>query len=553
MSLQEIITLSGTHQVGSLGWRHLLTWRQLSALWRIPVSHHLPDTFRTTSGAAAYSIAIARGECDDYLLQHCYGVQSPVIIFLDRAVLRSGGANGFAVEFKDHYRAEKRLRHVLRLEQRHPLVEGLPETVLIYGECPIVTPLRTEDGTEVLVSLDGIPIIGFLQHCLFVGADPWQLGVPSVPMIYKILSNWLLHKVRYKHRILDPYAAIRLDDLPTTAEKLRLKPPTRKLDRDRARTMRRLRRFGHSTGTKFTFMYSSHFPGADGSFISVSSIMPRSIREMQLGVQEGVFEVGSHGMVHLRNGKSDQSSVDSREFLDLDEHETITHLEKSDDEILRLFGTKPQSFVAPDWVYRPGVTKTIAAQRYPAIVDSSQHVESGECDIFLTPGQEGDYLNITETFRPGNRMLTYSRPEFWQCYAGAGIPIHYMQHMDTNWHILRSFLKGKTVRVSETSRGGLHRLLELAEDPRRPLYIRALCAALLITVNCCLEPSSWQFVWIALTRSSIYSFVRAMKSAGYKCGTLTELRTRAMDYGLRDLKQFPARDNPSIQSNARAH
>ena len=34
-------------------------------------------------------------------------------------------------------------------------------------------------------------------------------------------------------------------------------------------------------------------------------------------------------------------------------------------------------------------------------------------------------------------MLTYSNPDLWQCYAGAGIPVHYMQHTDGNWDILK--------------------------------------------------------------------------------------------------------------------
>jgi len=485
-------------------------------------------------------------------------MQSPVVIFLDRASLRSsGGASNFAVEVRDHYTAKNSLRHVLRVEQKHPLVEGLPKTVPIYGECPTVTPLQIEEDMQVLVALEGVPVIAYQKPYLFIGADPWQLGVPSVPMLYKILSNWLIREVGYRHRILEPYAAIRLDDLPTTAEKLKLLSPRPTLDRKRSRTMRRLRNFARRSGTRFSIMYSSHFPGPDGKLATIASIVPRSIREMQLGVRQGVFEIGSHGMVHLRNGGSDQSDVDAREFLALDEREAATHLENSDQEILRLFGARPQSFVAPDWVYRPGITKKIAAERYSVIVDSSQHVESGACDVFLIPGEEGDYLNMTETFRPGSRMLTYSGPEFWQCYAGAGIPVHYMQHMDTSWHILRSFLKAKTAPVGKTSRGSLRwALLQLTENPQRPLYLRAVCAALLSIVNCCLEPASWQFIWMALTRSSVYSFVRAMKLAGYECVTLTELRTRVMDYGNsgnRDLKGFAPEGSPSTQSNARVH
>src|SRR6185436_3913377 len=99
------------------------------------------------------------------------------------------------------------------------------ERVSIYGDSPIVTPLRIEGDMEVLVSLNGVPVLACRQNLLLVGADPWQLGVPSVPMIYKVLSNWLTHKVRLQHRLLEPYAAIRLDDVPTTAEELKVLTP----------------------------------------------------------------------------------------------------------------------------------------------------------------------------------------------------------------------------------------------------------------------------------------------------------------------------------------
>src|SRR5262249_51294476 len=136
--------------------------------------------------------------------------------------------------------------------------------------------------------------------------------------------------------------------------------------------------------TKFTLMYSSHFRTATGELETISSVMPRSIRAVQAGVQEGVFKIGSHGMLHLReNSAIGQLGMDPREFMDLNEEETLRHLQASDSEITRLFTTTAAGFVAPAWGYRPGVTKKIAIQRYSAIVDSSQHVESGDCDVFL--------------------------------------------------------------------------------------------------------------------------------------------------------------------------
>jgi len=250
---------------------------------------------------------------------------------------------------------------------------------------------------------------------------------------------------------------------------------------------------------------------------------------MQLGINQGAFEIGSHGMVHLRNW-SDPSVDDPREFLDLDAQETVKHVEACDSEILRLFDKRPQSFVAPAWGYRPGVTKEIAAERYPIIVDSSQHVESGLCEVFSEVGEEDGYLNMVETFRSGDRMLTYNNPDFWKCYAAAGIPVHYMQHTDTNWHILRNFLKSKPASKFNQSQTSVQsRLLHLAEDAQRPQYLRAFCAGALAVLNCSLDPASWKLLWLMLTRSSLYAFARAMKSAGYRLVTLTELGTIAMN------------------------
>lgn len=528
MANEGIVSLSATHQLGTFAWRHVLAWRQLSIFWQIPVSHYLADRcFSKPKAAAVYSVAIRCGESSGDFADQCCRIESPVVIFLDRANLRlSGSANGLRIEFQDHYLSKDRFRHVFRLEERHRLVEGLPKAVSIYGNCPMVTPLRIENGMQVLVSLDGAPIIALHQRHLLVGADPWQFGVPSVPMLYKLLSNWLIHELGNQHRVLEPYAAIRLDDLPSTAESLKVYPPGRKLDRKRSRIIRRLRRFGRRTATPFTLMYSSHFREANGSLTPISSVMPRSISEMQLGVKQGVFEIGSHGMVHLRNISSEPTTTDPREFVDLDAPETVKHLDVCESEIVQLFGKKPQSFVAPAWGYRPGLTKQIAAKRYPVIVDSSQHVESGLCEVLSSVGQESGYLNMVETFRAGDRMLTYSNRDFWQCYAAAGIPIHYMQHVDSNWGILKTLLKKKTDSMTEGAQENLRsRLLHLTENPRRSRSIRTICAALLWTVYYALEPGSWEFLWRLLNRSSIYSFIRAMKRAGYRCVTVTELGT----------------------------
>jgi len=231
-------------------------------------------------------------------------------------------------------------------------------------------------------------------------------------------------------------------------------------------------------------------------------------------------------MVHLRNGLSDHGSLDPREFLDLDEEQTAAHLKASEDEIRRLFGVQPQSFVAPAWGYRTGVTKRVAAKCFPIIVDSSQHVEDGSCDV-LGADREGNYLNAVETFRAGERTLTYSNPEFWQCYASAGIPIHYMQHTDYNWEILRKLLKTQIAAHIGSSQLVRAKLLIFAEDAQRPIYLRAICAGVLAIIALYNKPASWRVLFTMLSGSSLYRIHRAMKKGGYKFVTLKEFHTLA--------------------------
>ena len=202
LAMDEMGTHSWTHQVGSFGWRHKLAWRQLSILWDIPMSHHLQNTLATTSkNDAPHSIALARGEYDDQFLQHCHRLRGPKVFFLDRVRVsfRRAGA-GFAIADENYYQPGSCFGHVFRVKKGHSLTAGLPEKVSIYGACPVVTPLEIEDEMDVLVSLNGIAVVAKRGRDVVFGADPWQLGVPSVPMVYKLLSNWLHHELGLKHR-----------------------------------------------------------------------------------------------------------------------------------------------------------------------------------------------------------------------------------------------------------------------------------------------------------------------------------------------------------------
>jgi predicted deacetylase len=520
---QTIRVISGSPKPNTWGGRHLLAWRQLSVLWHIPsvpfVTAQLPEP---SEPALAYSIAIAPGEYQDASkLAHYYGV-TPTTSFLNAFSLRLADAREELV-LRPQQRSQPRhaYEHVFSIQTGSPLTEGLPGKIVLPGPAPAITPVSVAQGMQVLVSLDGIPIVVYRAPHLLVGADAWQFGVPTVPMLYAILSNWLSFAVGCSPAKRPPRALIRLDDLPTTAENQMKHPATSRFDRKRARTIRRLACFAEKAGVTFTLMYSSHCYGPDYKLQRIADIMPRSIREFASSVKRGVFEVGSHGMVHLRHPPSEAKDRDPREFLGLDEAETETHLQACESEIRRCFNTQASGFVAPAWGYRPSITKRIAARHYNAIIDSSHHMEDGSCDVLLAGDSEGGYINLTETFRTGHRMMDYANPDFWKCYAIAGLPVHYMQHTDTNWHLVRTLTKREIEMTLSNSRLW-SRFIKQMDNVQHPLWTRAISAALLVALCIAREPRASVYFWRVLTRSSLYAFVQAMRKAGYQCVGLSE-------------------------------
>lgn len=517
----EIVVWGATATPRTLGWRHAMTWRQLSLLWQIPVGS---KRNASAGGDVVHSVAVSRDEdFDRAAFGHCLRSNAASVVFLDRVRLLSGGSDTPVTLADADVPPTRSWRHVFRVTVGHPLVQGIPQTVTVYGRHPHVTPVDIDRGAEILLRLNDVPIIAYRHPVLLVGADPWQLGTPSVPMLYAVLSNWLTRVRGRDHHVPEAVAALRLDDLPATGEELRAKPLTAALDRRRARTLARLRRFALGTGARFTLMYTSHWRDAAGRIVQISESMPRSVAELRAGLEQDVFEMGSHGMTHLREAPTTADMPDGREFADLDEEETEKRLRVSADEIVRVFGIEPETFVAPVWAYRPGVTKRVASRRFRGIADASYRVESGRCDVLFSPGDEGNYMNLTETFRAGPRMLSYGDSDFWRCYAAAGIPVHYMQHSETNWHILRDAVTDDTARAETEERGLIGRLLTAALDPRRPRPVRVATVASLMVRRATVNRSSWTMLRRATTRSSIYAFARAIKAAGYRSSLLSEL------------------------------
>jgi predicted deacetylase len=524
-SMVALAAFSGKQSPPSWGWKHVLTWNHLSTLWNIQVDQYARNTISANPAIArACSIALAPGEFEDLSVFDQYFSSMPVVVFMNQYSLNIDKKPIFntAALFKgaDHY------EHVFQVNKEHPLTTGLPSKVTVYGPLEAITPLASNTNMHVLVTLANQPIIGYCSPHLLIGASPWQLGAPSLPLVYPILRKWLEDIAGIRLPPKNAQAIIRLDDLPTTAEELLHRQPNTRLDLRRAIMLRRLRKFANRSKIHFTLMYTSHFYGKNGNLTKISEVMPRSIREIGIGIKQGVFEIGAHGMVHLRYPYArSKKENDPREFLDLDEESANEHLQACIEEIWRLLKVRPVSFVAPAWGYRTGVTKRTAGQKFKVIIDSSQHVESASSEVLFMAGEESPALNCTETFRAGSRMVSYSSPDFWRCYASAGIPVHYMQHTDTNWHLLKEFL-GEQVQLSTLQPDSLNaRLLTYLMHKEKPFLVRAMGAAWLGINNLWRKPASWGYLWKISTSSSLYSFIRALRRAGYQCTGLDQFNS----------------------------
>jgi hypothetical protein len=503
-------------------------WRQLSVLWGLQTVLVSPDALAGDMAFAAYSAVISLERPGDVAALSSASSSAHMIVFLHRIDVDpstwsiSKPQAPPACNADGHY-----TRFRLELNAASELASGLPTTVVTYGEKPNFVPLTTAASKgRSLVTLDGQPVVVESGGHLLVGADPWQLGSPTNPYVYPIIRSWLEKVVGVRTRGLAPLAAIRLDDLPTTAPELlrhRSRSGIRRLDEERSRLLRRLRLFAAREHVVLNLMYSTHAL-SNGHLQPLAELMPKSVSEIRAGIKTGAFEPGSHGMVHLNLHAphvSEQES-DHREFVDLTESETENHIGASLAEIERTFQVRPASFVAPNWAYRSAITKTVAARYFSVVIDSSQHVEAGTCSHLGGDDAETGGCSIVETFRPGASVVNFSNPDFWKCFAVAGIPVHYMQHHEKTRDTLRHAL----LRSGPTSEGAdrAHRLgfLRVGANSRtRGLRVASL---VLLAIGHATNSQMTGFL-VRASKCNMYSVVSALLSAGYRCVALDRFRS----------------------------
>jgi hypothetical protein len=470
----------------------------------------------------AFSVALSGDRVDGVPSRSCLHKLGPVVTFLEHVELdpvrHKTGAQTPRIR-RNHRSATDRV--MLRLESSGPLAGDLPKRLEFLGPGPNYTPLdELATAGEALVSADGRPIVVERDGHLFVGASPWQLGSPTMPYLYPILRAWLSRRVGLTPRTMTPLAAFRFDDLPVTAHEVPGFSRVDKLDRKRANVLGRLRRFALKKGIVLSLAYSTHFP-AESGLASIADCMPRSVAELKSGLADDVFELGSHGMAHLRYpcDRRPELRSDHREFIDLDESAAESHITASKDEMMRVFGTDARFFVAPAWAYRPGVTKAAAARHFGIVVDSSQHVESGDCPPLGVLEAETARPSFVETFRPGVRNLNYTNRDFWRCYALAGIPIHYMQHGEVNRGRLLKTVRDMAADKASPPDRRLHRLVLSMNDAGRPAYQRVASAWMVAVSGLGLTRAAELFLREA--RCDIYRTMGAAIEAGYRCVALS--------------------------------
>jgi len=518
-----LAVVTGKAEVGSVYWRHELMWRQLSVLWGLRTSLVGPDAVTGDGSLAACSAVVSSERRGDIAVLKSVSASAHMVVFLHQ--LDVDPSTWSLVRPRSLPAGDVDYRHTsyrLELRAAGDLGSGLPGTIVMYGRKPRFVPLTVAASKgRPLVTLDGRPVVVEADGHLLVGVDPWQLGSPTNPYLYPIIRAWLEKSAGISTRGPVPLAAIRLDDLPTTAPELlrhRGRGSVRRLDDGRARLLRRLRLFASRNGHVLNLMYSTHFMSG-GRLQPIAEVMPKSVAEIRTGIGAGTIELGSHGMVHLgRQGPHDSGrELDHREFLELTEPETEQHISASLAEIERTFGVRPTSFVAPAWAYRKGITKAVAARFFPFVIDSSQHVEAGTCAHLggVDPAAKG--LSVVETFRPGASVANFGNPDFWRCFAVAGIPVHYMQHHEKTRDTLRHALlrSGPTGETTDGARQ-FGFLRAAANSPTRSLRIASLA---LLATGRAVDSQMASFL-VRAWKCSIYSVVRALSSAGYRCVAL---------------------------------
>jgi hypothetical protein len=195
---------------------------------------------------------------------------------------------------------------------------------------------------------------------LAIGADPETAW--GTLESYWVFPTVLAHLAELLERplvLLPPVGWIRHDDLPGDAhiQLVGAAKPDRKV---RAHVQRMTRAF-RAAGAKVNLAVSARGL-VDGEEAPLDEIWPAATSAIADGVAEGVIEPVCHGYLHVDTARLERGEVEPREYRELDGAEVGRRIDLTVAWQRQALGAGPETFVAPNWSYGPGVLEAASAR-----------------------------------------------------------------------------------------------------------------------------------------------------------------------------------------------
>jgi hypothetical protein len=118
--------------------------------------------------------------------------------------------------------------------------------------------------------------------------------------------------------------------------------------------------------------------------------------------------------------------------------------------------------------------------------------------------------------------VNFGNPDFWKCFAMAGVPVHYMQHHEKTRDTLRRALLQSVAPGGTGNKNHRSRLIRAgAHSPVRGLRIASLA---LLAIGHVGDSRMVDFL-VGASRCNIYDVARVLSTAGYRCVALSTFRS----------------------------
>lgn len=205
-------------------------------------------------------------------------------------------------------------------------------------------------------------------------------------------------------RFLPPVGALRLDDVPATAQ-LQLEGRAHS-DEQQARRIAETARAFATAGAVLNVAVVAAALDADGEVVPLHEAYPRSVLELRAAIDAGDYEPVCHGYLHLDPGSFAAGEIEFREFSRIDAAAAASRLDRAL-AWQREHLAEPTTFVAPAWSYGPagdaegarrGLVRWYRARPGPLLEDDRLY----ETLIGELPGIAGlDYSPLQRLARVG--------------------------------------------------------------------------------------------------------------------------------------------------------